>query len=124
MKETTKDDRELDARIAVEVMQLDEVENVSGVLYYHNIEMDRTSETGGRWRSPVPRYSTDIASAMLMEDRIAELGLQTRYVLELGKNVDPRSSRTDAVALLWWAMIHATPRQRGEAALAAVVSPE
>lgn len=73
-RDSAKDDRALNERIAVEVMQLDEVENVSGVLYFHNVEMDRTSETGGRWRSPVPNYAGEFAAAMQVVEKMRERG--------------------------------------------------
>jgi hypothetical protein len=66
------------------------------------------------------RPSESIEAAMQVENRIAELGLQTRYVLELAKIVDPRSNRNDAVMSLWWALVHATSEQRCRSAYAAV----
>jgi hypothetical protein len=65
------------------------------------------------------RYSTDIAAAWLVEERIAELGLIDEYCIELnaianahwddGKRQPQR-----------WQLIHATPEDRCRAALKAV----
>lgn len=63
-------DRELDALVAERVLGFDEVERVGGMFYYHNVEMDRESATGGRWRSTVPQFSTEIASAFLVVEKL------------------------------------------------------
>lgn len=70
--------------------------------------------------APVENYATDIAAAMKAEDRIAELGLQGRYVINLAKIVDPRIKQDDAIMTLWWNLVHASPDQRCRAALQCV----
>lgn len=62
--------RELDAEVAERVMKFEEVERVSGTFYYHNVKMDLESETGGRWRSPVPAFSTSIAAALEVVEKM------------------------------------------------------
>lgn len=70
------------------------------------------------WNWKIPPYSTDIASAMLVEERIAELGenARRRYANRLRDIV--RGDPVEDVTL--FKCIHATPRQRCEAALAAI----
>jgi hypothetical protein len=103
MSESTK---ELDVAVAVRIMETP------------------VRDDGTPWPGNVLPYSTSIEAAMQVEDRIAELGLRTRYVLELAKIVDPRESREDKVALLWWALVHASAEQRCRAALAAIGGKE
>lgn len=67
----------------------------------------------------VPPYSTDISAAMQVEDRIAELGLQTPYCDELTNIVASDCGKTQLGAMRF-DLIHATPKQRCLAALAAV----
>lgn len=112
--------KELDAAIAERVMGFDEVEHIGDLLYYHNAEMDRLSETGGRWRSPVPMYHSDIAAAMEVESKIAERGLHREYAKALAKSC-PLWSKGSDMLQLYWELAHATPEQRCRAALAAVV---
>jgi hypothetical protein len=78
----------------------------------------------GGYRIGVRPYSSSIEAAMQVEDRIAELGLKTRYVLELAKIVDSRGSRDDKIMSLWWALVHASAEQRCRAALAVIGSKE
>lgn len=65
-------------------------------------------------------YATSIYYAFQVEDRIAELGLQARYVINLAKLVDPRVKQDDAIMSLWWNLVHASPEQRCRAALECV----
>lgn len=70
---TSKEDlRKLDARIAEKVMGYEEVEQIGERLQYHNVEMDSASETGGRWNSTVPLFSSDFYGAMLVIDKIRD----------------------------------------------------
>lgn len=71
------------------------------------------------WAVSIPEFSTDIASAMLVEDRIAELGLQSRYASELLHIIQREA---EAANQHWgtWNLIHAAPRPRCLAALEAV----
>lgn len=62
------------------------------------------------------RFASDISAAMLVEDRIAELDLNGVYVHELMNLVISRADWTT------FDLIHATPRQRSEAALQAIES--
>lgn len=57
-------------------------------------------------------YSSDIAAAMQVENRIAELGLQGWYVMELA--IVTRGGQ--------WGLVHATARERCLAALAAITT--
>lgn len=71
----------------------------------------------------LPHFSGDIAAAFTLEDRIAELDLRAEYAEAL----------KDVVRISWkdrhsspglFGLIHATPRQRCEAAYAAAVAKE
>lgn len=73
----------------------------------------------GPYWSATPRFSSDMNAAMRMEDRIAELGLQAEYTLRLVDVVGGWREGSD-LSRLFWNLTHATPRQRCEAALAAV----
>ena len=64
-----------------------------------------------------PRYSTDIAAAYQVEERIEELGLWRKYCWELIKIVSAKAS--DEMLQTWY-LIHATPEDRCRAALKAV----
>jgi hypothetical protein len=110
------ENRELDAQVAEQVMGW---RNTSNAYVINGLGGDDPAQPN-RGIQRVPRYSASIEAAMQVENRIAELGLQTRYVLELAKIVDPRSNRNDAVMSLWWALVHATSEQRCRSAYAAV----
>ena len=66
-----------------------------------------------------PRFSTDIAAAYQMEERIAELGLIEKYCSCLASIVWPHQSHPAPLPLTWY-VIHATPEDRCRAALMAV----
>jgi hypothetical protein len=108
------ENRELDAQVAERVMEW------TGFTHNGRIGYPPDADPNHVLPSVVPKYSESIEAAMQVENRIAELGLQTRYVLELAKIVDPRSNRNDAVMSLWWALVHATSEQRCRSAYAAV----
>lgn len=109
--------RELDAAVAERVMGWFDLKFLPQPNYF--IGYAPAMNKDAQCAVPVPPYSSSIADAMEVENKIAELGLQTRYVLELAKIVDPRNSREDKVAALWWALVHSTAEQRCRAALAA-----
>ena len=64
--------RELDALIAEKVMGLSEVEFVGERLQYLNDAM--SVELGGRWSSPVEHYSSSIAAAFSVVEKMREKG--------------------------------------------------
>lgn len=70
-----------------------------------------------------PRYSSDIAAAMQVEGRIAEMELQSRYAAALwivaGDDAEKANQHYGN-----WDLIHATAEQRCRAALAAVNGKE
>lgn len=110
----------MDVAIAERVMGL-----VPCTAYFHTLNADHefchaqpdSADQGGETKC----YSSEIAAAMEVEDRIAELGLINGYIVALWTNRD-RSvnfwTRTNMES--FWAAIHATPEQRCRAALATV----
>ena len=98
---------ELDRRVATEIMgfDLDEGGNII------TMASDRTIV----WPGLLPQYSTDIAAARSMEEQLARLGLHEAYAIALARLLKYDRSPAGAFRL-----IHATPRQRCEAALIAV----
>ena len=67
----------------------------------------------------VPSYSTDIAAAYQMEERIAELGLIDEYCKQLNKIANVHWDEGVRQPQRWQ-LIHATPEDRCKAALMAV----
>ena len=102
-----------------QILSEDQVETWRS-LDWQCVEIEGPKEDQFNDDTAAPKFIRSIEAAMRVQDRIAELGLQTRYVLELGKIVDPRESRDEKVALLWWALVHASAEQRCRAALAAI----
>lgn len=99
--------------------------------------LTRWANGNGQWTLPdgsqgptwntMPRFATDIACAFQVEDRIAELNLKGSYAIALHdiirQTYAPLYVMTDTDET--WDLIHATPRQRCEAALATVsTTPE
>ncbi len=106
-------DRELDTLIAEKVM---EWQRQDGYNYWMTFPAGGTFELHGLIATWSP--STNISDAMEVEDRIAELGLGNEYIGAL-RDV----TGADAMSFTWqqdWLIAHATPRQRCEAALAAI----
>lgn len=72
----------------------------------------------------VPFYSSDIAAAMQVEDRIAELNLQNDYIAHLWDKVGAKRNGSNFWTAdnmkAFWLCIHASPEQRCQAALAAL----
>lgn len=68
-------------------------------------------------RYAMPRYSTDIAAAFSVEDRIAEMGHADDYTVRLHLLV--ANSIKDR-AFRMFDVVHATPEQRCRAALATI----
>ncbi len=65
-------------------------------------------------------YSRDIAAAMLVEDRIEELGLIEEYCKQLNKIANDTWDWRDGIKdSLVWQLIHASPEDRCRAALLA-----
>jgi len=72
-----------------------------------------------RWPVGVPAYSSDVAAAKQVEDRIAELGLEHEYagaLLEQTGNTQYQSS----LPVIVWAIVRATPEERCRAALSVI----
>lgn len=78
--------RELDALVAERVMELPQVERVGERLQCRNDLLAR--EHGGTWRSVVPEYSTEIAAAM----QVTEKMLTDEWEVEITSN-DYRTRR-------------------------------
>lgn len=107
------EDRELDALVAFNVMG------------YGSKSCLRRPEQ--RWIcrcgscDPIEQYSTDIASAFQVEERIySDLSLAIPYLSELREIVQRQEGIGSGSWLSEWKMVHATPRQRCLAALKAV----
>ena len=66
-----------------------------------------------------PFYSTDIAAAYTMEERIAELGLIEEYCFQLNAIANEHKDRDYCRQPQRWQLIHATPEDRCRAALKA-----
>lgn len=99
--------RSLDALVAEKVMAI-QVKNTSPCACGCEVKYDSTGKV-------IKRYSTDMAAAIEVEDRIAELGLQDEYAARLRDQVGTFDFPRDI-----WAIARATPEQRCRAALAAV----
>ena len=116
-------DRELDVQIAEQILAIKKIfqprdykradDALWGADEYSFIPSGKSPRTHMIDAKPVPYFSSDISCAMQVEDRIAELELQGLYVRELNKAVG--TSR----AVTQFELIHATPRERCLAALAA-----
>ena len=66
-------------------------------------------------------YSTDIAAAWLVEERIKELGLIEEYCMQLNRIANNTWDWRDGMKnALLWQLIHATPEDRCRAALKAL----
>lgn len=107
-------DRELDALVAVEVMGW---QRQDGYNYWMTFPAGGTFELHGLIATWSP--STDISAAMEVEDRIVDLGLQSAYADELTNIVSLEKGKTQLGAMRF-DLIHATARQRCEAALATI----
>ena len=99
----------LDAWVAVDVMELAGVglDSVGDFQYLHSPDRPHF----------VSEYSTDIAAAWEVEQKIEELKLRARYVQHLvaamlGKEVDSDED-------MWWLLAHASPLDRCRAAIKA-----
>ena len=66
----------------------------------------------------VPEFSTDIAVAWLVEERIAELGLIKEYCMHLNEIANEHWDAGNRQSQRWQ-LIHATPEDRCRAALMA-----
>ena len=99
---------ELDALVASKVMGWKKVHRESGK---SNLYRGKKPDKLGRWRTAYVRhYSTDPTDAYLVDKRMEELKLSTKYVKELAKI-------TDALNMpIGWA----SPEQRCRAALKTV----
>ncbi len=96
--------RELDARVAERVMD-------NPPSYYQCPHFDYKGRMLSFCSCPeLPHYSTDIAAAYQMEERIKELGLESEYSEALLDLTDASEH---------FELIHATPEDRCRAALAA-----
>jgi hypothetical protein len=70
----------------------------------------------------LPPYSTSIAAAWLVEEKISQVpALLQQYVVELANLLHVNTLQTDALMCYGdlWRLIHATPEQRCKAALKA-----
>lgn len=70
------------------------------------------------WHAQLPYYSTDIAAAWEVEEKIKELGLQRKYAEALGIVI--AESGHKGLYVEPFELIHATPEQRCLAALKAI----
>ena len=135
---STKELRELDAKIHVRVMGFPlesllvgdgkttgtalrlEPENAAWRVrskaddYWHRISPDGADRV-----VIAPNYSQSIEAAMQVEDRISELGLRKEYLRELGPIVALRATQEGEI-LGYWHFTHASAEDRCRAALKAI----
>jgi hypothetical protein len=109
-------DKEINERVAVEVMQWERVETDNTAL--SRVMFRKPNVDHLVWPASVPDFATDIAAAMEVEDRIAELDLRAEYAAAL-QIVVAHDARDEEYSPGLFGLIHATPRQRCLAALAA-----
>lgn len=117
--------REMDALVAERVMGWAIFTHNEGPNppYWYREETDNHS-----FHLPIPKFSTDIAAAYAMEERIEELGLTERYIVELARIACGYDGLPETLIRLQrglyedqiWAMVHASPADRCRAALRAV----
>lgn len=120
--------RKLDAEVAErlmgwtrysEVVHRTDNRTIEGVLYCPP-DYPEVSRGG---LNCVPYYSSDIAAAMKVEDRIAELNLKKEYVTALA--IIAAKAATEAGEIFgYWHIAHATAEQRCRAALSLVEAPK
>lgn len=110
---------EMDAHIAVNVMGWTRTEievkpaDFGGGWYTKKYLVD----LNGNVHPAAPYYSTDIAAAWVMEERIAELGLIEEYCFQLNAIANLHKDRDYCRHPQRWQLIHATPEDRCRAAL-------
>ena len=112
-------ERELDAEVAEKVVGLVRCQAGGHAATDYCHAHPDSPGMGGETRC----YSTDISAAMQAEDRVAEMGLQNDYIAALWDVIGlERDSHfwTENNFNALWRCIHATARQRCEAALTAV----
>lgn len=95
---------------------------------YH-LALDGELPVDDHWQHYVPDYSTEIAFAWQVEDRIKELGLRDEYIdtlvvvvhnVQLGQpGLNTTVDHYEMTSAFLWLMVHATPEQRCIAALMA-----
>ena len=106
---TELEGRELDAAVAERVMGVDKEQEIDLAILDPVGVTDSFRAT--IWANILPHYSTDIAAAWLVEERIKELGLESEYSEAL-LNITDASEHFE--------MIHASPEDRCRAARMAV----
>jgi hypothetical protein len=89
--------------------------NVEEMQAGREMDMLVSEMMGGNFRP----YSTDIAAAYQMEERIAELGLIEEYCFQLNAIANAHFDRAYYRQPQRWQLIHATPEDRCRAALLA-----
>jgi len=117
-------DRELDAKMA-ELMGVDKEEEIDLAILDPVGVTDSFRAT--IWANILPHYSTDIAAAWLVEERIEELGLVHQYCINLVMVTCDYEHDYHAILRMGrglyddqlFNIIHATPEDRCRAALMA-----
>lgn len=120
--------RELDALVAERVMGWADINQ--GTRKWTGIPPGRRSDTFSLAQFvAVSHYSTDIAAAWIVTRKIKDLDLKHEYVVALVNIIFANVKGGVECTMNWlkatsdfaWLMIHATPEQRCQAALKAVV---
>ena len=113
---------EINVAVAAEVMEWEPVNTKNRKIWIHPDKNTRTAPED---------WSTNIAAAYAMEDRIEELNLAHQYIINLVMIVCDYEHITDVVIRIGrglsadqlFAVIHATPEDRCRAALKAAEAP-
>jgi len=97
----------------LESLKLDEAVNASGLTYFVNDKGNVIIVNKGiaeKWNP-----AEDIRDALLLEEKVKEMGIQGKYCDEL----DAICCQMEGLKLDFWNCIHATPEQRTKAFLLA-----